>query len=97
MKLIADVRLALSGLYEILRDIVVVTLAWFKSFTIMQNESVVLWRPKFPIDVCFSGFIAFNHLYNVSATQVVTNCRSLNRRLRAKNLVDQGRFTHPRL
>ena len=74
MKLIADVGLALSGLYEILRDIVIVILAWFKSSTIMQNESVVLWRLKFPIDVCFPGFIVCNHLYNVSATQVGTNC-----------------------
>ena len=90
MKLIADVRFVLSGFYKTLRDIVICTFAWFKSFTIMQNESVVLWGHKFLIDVCFSGFIVCNYLCNVSATQVDTNCRSLNRRLGAKNLVDQG-------
>ena len=95
MKLIADVRFVLSGFYEILHDIVVVTLAWFKSSTIMQNESVVLWGLKFLIDVCFSSCIGCNHLYSVSATQVITNCRPLNRRFRAKNFVDQGRFAYP--
>ena len=95
MKLIADVRLVLSGFYKTLRDVVVVAFAWFKPSTIMQNESVVLWGHNFLINVCFSGCIVCNHLYDVSATQVGTNCRSLNRCLRTENLVNQGRFAHP--
>ena len=68
MKLITGVKLVLSGFYEIHHDIVVVTFFWFKSSTTMQNQSVVLWRHKFLINVCFSDYIICNHLYNVSAT-----------------------------